>query len=124
MYQSLKLLSDMAAIRLDEKPDRIDSVLHSSLIDKSGASTSSQLITREASVDTLASSTWEEVVYRDLWFLISSVNVIVKLLYLRIYIKCRFPQRMCLSLQCSARLCGDNSWEKLSTQLLKLFRLR
>ncbi|KAL9320646.1 hypothetical protein ACSQ67_012485 [Phaseolus vulgaris] len=62
---SLKLLSDMAAIRLDEKPDRIGSVLHSSLIDKTSASTSSQLITREASVDTLASSTWEEVSPED-----------------------------------------------------------
>ncbi|KAJ1414422.1 RHD3/Sey1 [Sesbania bispinosa] len=58
---SLKLLSDMAAIRLDEKPDRIESVLHSSLIDKTSAATSSQYISREASVDPLASSTWEEV---------------------------------------------------------------
>ncbi|KAK7332534.1 hypothetical protein VNO80_29287 [Phaseolus coccineus] len=62
---SLKLLSDMAAIRLDEKPDRIGSILHSSLIDKTSASTSSQLVTREASVDTLASSTWEEVSPED-----------------------------------------------------------
>lgn len=64
MYQSLKLLSDMAAIRLDEKPDRIESVLHSSLIDRTSAATSSQYISdREASGDPLASSTWEEVVY-------------------------------------------------------------
>ncbi|QCD77264.1 hypothetical protein DEO72_LG1g886 [Vigna unguiculata] len=62
---SLKLLSDMAAIRLDEKPDPIGSILHSSLIDKTSASTSSQLITREASADTLASSTWEEVSPED-----------------------------------------------------------
>lgn len=66
MYQSLKLLSDMAAIRLDEKPDPIGSILHSSLIDKTSASTSSQLVTREASADTLASSTWEEVVCPDI----------------------------------------------------------
>ncbi|XP_047173384.1 protein ROOT HAIR DEFECTIVE 3 homolog 2 [Vigna umbellata] len=62
---SLKLLSDMAAIRLDEKPDPIGSILHSSLIDKTSASTSSQLVTREASADTLASSTWEEVSPED-----------------------------------------------------------
>ncbi|WVY93458.1 hypothetical protein V8G54_032546, partial [Vigna mungo] len=62
---SLKLLSDMAAIRLDEKPDPIGSILHSSLIDKTSASTSSQLVTREASTDTLASSTWEEVSPED-----------------------------------------------------------
>ncbi|XP_027339093.1 protein ROOT HAIR DEFECTIVE 3 homolog 2 isoform X2 [Abrus precatorius] len=59
---ALKLLSDMAAIRLDEKPDHIESVLYSSLIDKTGTATSSHYISsREASVDALASSTWEEV---------------------------------------------------------------
>ncbi|XP_057433190.1 protein ROOT HAIR DEFECTIVE 3 homolog 2 [Lotus japonicus] len=59
---SLKLLSDLAAIRLDEKPDRIESVLHSSLIDnKTVTASSSQYTSREASVDPLASSTWEEV---------------------------------------------------------------
>ncbi|KAG4387719.1 hypothetical protein GLYMA_09G021400v4 [Glycine max] len=62
---SLKLLSDMAAIRLDEKPDRIESALYSSLIDKTSAATSSQYLTREASVDPLASSTWEEVSPED-----------------------------------------------------------
>lgn len=64
---SLKLLSDMAAIRLDEKPDRIENVLQSSLIDKTSAATSSQYISdREASVDPLASSTWEEVSPEDM----------------------------------------------------------
>ncbi|TKY72348.1 ROOT HAIR DEFECTIVE 3-like 2 [Spatholobus suberectus] len=62
---SLKLLSDMAAIRLDEKPDHIESVLHSSLIDKTSSATSSQYITGEASVDPLASSTWKEVSPED-----------------------------------------------------------
>ncbi|KAK7412799.1 hypothetical protein VNO78_04434 [Psophocarpus tetragonolobus] len=62
---SMRLLSDMAAIRLDEKPDRINTVLHSSLIDKTSAATSSQDITREVSVDPLASSTWEEVSPED-----------------------------------------------------------
>ncbi|KAK7303534.1 hypothetical protein RJT34_14441 [Clitoria ternatea] len=69
---SLKLLSDMAAIRLDEKPDRIGSVLQSSLIDKTSAITSSQHTNREASVDPLASSTWEEVSPEDV--LISPVQ--------------------------------------------------
>ena len=63
MSQSLKLLSDIAAIRLDEKPDRIESVLHSSLLDGTVAVTSSQNRSREASADPLAASSWEEVVY-------------------------------------------------------------
>ncbi|PNY01543.1 protein root hair defective 3, partial [Trifolium pratense] len=50
---SLKLLSNLAAIRLEEKPDNIDSVLYSLL---SAAS---------SSVDPLASSTWEEVSPED-----------------------------------------------------------
>ncbi|KAL2341507.1 hypothetical protein Fmac_009447 [Flemingia macrophylla] len=63
---SLKLLSDMAAIRLDEKPDHIENVLHSSLINKTSPATSSQYISdREASLDPLASSTWEEVSPED-----------------------------------------------------------
>ena len=49
--QSLRLLSVMAAIRLDDKPDKIESILFSSLMD--GTVTSP---------DPLASSTWEEVV--------------------------------------------------------------
>ncbi|XP_061366903.1 protein ROOT HAIR DEFECTIVE 3 homolog 2 [Gastrolobium bilobum] len=63
---SLRLLSDMAVIRLDEKPDHIEGVLHSSLIDKSGAAASSQYTSREALVDPLASSTWEEVSPEDI----------------------------------------------------------
>ncbi|XP_054777349.1 protein ROOT HAIR DEFECTIVE 3 homolog 2 isoform X2 [Prosopis cineraria] len=62
---SLKLLSDIAAIRLDEKPDRIENVLHSSLLDGTVAVTSSQNETREASADPLAASSWEEVSPRD-----------------------------------------------------------
>ncbi|CAL0301044.1 unnamed protein product [Lupinus luteus] len=63
---SLKLLSDMAAVRLDEKPDRIESVLRSSLLDRTVAATSSQYAIREASVDQLASSTWDEVSPQDI----------------------------------------------------------
>ncbi|OIV91903.1 hypothetical protein TanjilG_17895 [Lupinus angustifolius] len=63
---SLKLLSDMSAIRLEEKPDRIESVLRSALLDRNVAATSSQYAIKEASVDPLASSTWEEVSPKDI----------------------------------------------------------
>ncbi|XP_077227328.1 protein ROOT HAIR DEFECTIVE 3-like [Tasmannia lanceolata] len=53
---ALKLLSVMAAIRLDEKPDQIENVLFSSLTD----GTNAVALTRH-STDALASSTWEEV---------------------------------------------------------------
>ncbi|CAK8531170.1 unnamed protein product [Lathyrus sativus] len=69
---SLKLLSDMAAIRLDEKPDQIDRVLQLSLINKTSAAASTQYTDKEASVDPLASSTWEEVSPGDI--LISPVQ--------------------------------------------------
>lgn len=61
LLQSLKLLSVMAVIRLDEKPDKIGNILFSSLMD--GAVTVSSTKTREvgSSLDPLASSTWEEV---------------------------------------------------------------
>ncbi|XP_028759325.1 protein ROOT HAIR DEFECTIVE 3 homolog 2-like isoform X1 [Neltuma alba] len=58
---SLKLLSDIAAIRLDEKPDQIENVLQSSLLDGTVAVTSSRNKSREASADPLAASSWEEV---------------------------------------------------------------
>ncbi|XP_057754939.1 protein ROOT HAIR DEFECTIVE 3 homolog 2-like [Arachis stenosperma] len=62
---SLKLLSDMAAIRLeDEKPDRIENVLQSSLIDRPAGAISSQNRI-EGPTDPLASSTWEEVHPKD-----------------------------------------------------------
>ncbi|KAI5332206.1 hypothetical protein L3X38_022335 [Prunus dulcis] len=58
---SLKLLSVMAAIRLDEKPDHIEKVLFSSLMDGTVTVSSSQDREIGASVDPLASSNWEEV---------------------------------------------------------------
>lgn len=58
---SLKLLSVMAAIRLDEKPDKIENVLFSSLMDGAVAVPSSQGRSIKASTDRLASSTWEKV---------------------------------------------------------------
>ncbi|KAL4301159.1 hypothetical protein AHAS_Ahas17G0273000 [Arachis hypogaea] len=63
--RSLKLLSDMAAICLeDEKPDRIENVLHSSFIDRPAGAISSQNRI-EGPTNLLASSTWEEVHPKD-----------------------------------------------------------
>ncbi|XP_025694996.1 protein ROOT HAIR DEFECTIVE 3 homolog 2 isoform X3 [Arachis hypogaea] len=59
---SLNLLSDMAAIRLDERPDQIDSILRSALMDGTVSVASSS---RGVSTDPLASSTWEEVPPKD-----------------------------------------------------------
>ncbi|KAJ4976881.1 hypothetical protein NE237_001987 [Protea cynaroides] len=58
---SLKLLSVMAAIRLDNKPDKIEATLFSSLMDGMVADSSSQDREVGTSADPLASSTWEEV---------------------------------------------------------------
>ncbi|KAL5773446.1 hypothetical protein ACOSP7_013035 [Xanthoceras sorbifolium] len=58
---SLRLLSVMAAIRLDEKPDKIENVLFSSLIDGTLTVSSSGDRSIGTSADPLASSTWEEV---------------------------------------------------------------
>lgn len=58
---SLKLLSVMAAIRLNEKPDKIENVLFSSLMDGTVSVPLSQDKKMGASPDPLASSTWEEV---------------------------------------------------------------
>ncbi|KAJ9168585.1 hypothetical protein P3X46_020087 [Hevea brasiliensis] len=62
---SLKLLSVMAAIRLDEKPDKIENVLFSSLMDGSVAVSSSQDRSVGATSDPLASSTWQQVSPKD-----------------------------------------------------------
>ncbi|CAL1402357.1 unnamed protein product [Linum trigynum] len=58
---SLKLLSVMAAVRLDEKPDKIEDVLVSSLMDGTITTQSSQNRAVGATTDPLASSSWEEV---------------------------------------------------------------
>ncbi|XP_043702768.1 protein ROOT HAIR DEFECTIVE 3 homolog 2-like [Telopea speciosissima] len=58
---SLKLLSVMAVIRLDEKPDKIEATLFSSLMDGTVAVSASQERGIGTSTDPLASSTWEEV---------------------------------------------------------------
>ncbi|BFG28354.1 hypothetical protein CerSpe_146280 [Prunus speciosa] len=62
---SLKLLSVMAAIRLEEKPDNIEKLLFSSLMDGTVTVSSSQDRRIAASTDPLASSTWEEVSSKD-----------------------------------------------------------
>uniref|UniRef100_A0A0E0BUY6 GB1/RHD3-type G domain-containing protein n=1 Tax=Oryza glumipatula TaxID=40148 RepID=A0A0E0BUY6_9ORYZ len=56
--QALKLLSVLAAIRWDEKPDKIEKILTSTLLDGSVTSKSKGA---SASSDPLASTTWEEV---------------------------------------------------------------
>ncbi|CAL2252657.1 unnamed protein product [Prunus armeniaca] len=62
---SLKLLSVMAAIRLEEKPDNIEKLLFSSLMDGTVTVSSSQDGRIADSTDPLASSTWEEVSSKD-----------------------------------------------------------
>ncbi|KAK1288477.1 hypothetical protein QJS10_CPB19g00886 [Acorus calamus] len=58
---ALKVLSALAAIRLDGKPDKIEHVLSSSLMEGPAA----QERVMKASTDPLASSTWEEVSPRN-----------------------------------------------------------
>lgn len=60
MMQALKLLSVMAAIRLDENPDKIESTLLSTLMD----APIPQEMKPVTSTDPLASSTWEEVLLK------------------------------------------------------------
>lgn len=58
--QALRLLSVMAAIRLNDKPDKIENVLFASLMDGTLAVSSGDRSVG-ASTDPLASSMWEEV---------------------------------------------------------------
>ncbi|XP_021819622.1 protein ROOT HAIR DEFECTIVE 3 homolog 2-like isoform X2 [Prunus avium] len=62
---SMKLLSVMAAIRLEEKPDDIEKILFSSLMDGTVTVSSSQDRRIETSAYPLASNTWEEVSSED-----------------------------------------------------------
>ncbi|KAL6201627.1 hypothetical protein ACLB2K_025340 [Fragaria x ananassa] len=62
---SLKILSVRAAIRLDEKPDNIEKVIFSSLMDGTGTALSTQDRSTRALADPLATSTWEEVSPKD-----------------------------------------------------------
>lgn len=61
LLQALKLLSVMAAIRWDEKPDKIENLLFSSLMDGAVSIPSSQDRSIGSPADFLASSNWEEV---------------------------------------------------------------
>lgn len=70
MLQALKLLSVLAAIRLDEKSDKIEHVLFRSLLDGTSAVSGA----RDRSVtstltDPLAASTWEEVQFYNSFLL-------------------------------------------------------
>ncbi|KAF2551585.1 hypothetical protein F2Q68_00035773, partial [Brassica cretica] len=58
--EALSLLSVMTAIRLDERPDKIESTLFSSLMDGTVSDTSSHNRRLGASTDPLASSSWEK----------------------------------------------------------------
>lgn len=60
-FKSLKLLSVMAAIRLDDNDsDNIDKTLSLTLVDSSKTAVKDRSIT---AVDPLASSTWEQVCF-------------------------------------------------------------
>lgn len=61
ILQALSLLSVMAVIRLEERPDKIESTLFSSFMDGTVSDTSSHNRRLGASTDPLASSSWEEV---------------------------------------------------------------
>ncbi|KAF3486178.1 hypothetical protein F2Q69_00055300 [Brassica cretica] len=63
--EALRLLSVMAAVRLDERPDKIESTLFSSLMDGAVSDTSSHNRRLGASTDPLASSSWEKVPPKD-----------------------------------------------------------
>lgn len=61
VVQALKLLAVMSAMRLDDKQDKIESALKSSLLD--GGPVSQNRSVTSSSTDPLASSTWEEVAF-------------------------------------------------------------
>lgn len=60
LFQSLKMLSVMSAIRLDDETDNIENTLSLALVDSNSGSASNKAA---SSLDALASSTWEKVVY-------------------------------------------------------------
>lgn len=66
LLQSLKLLSVLAAIRLDDESDDIDKTLSLALVERS--STSDRSLT---TTDPLASSTWEKVFFSSFFYLVN-----------------------------------------------------
>ena len=117
MLQALKLLSVMVAIRWDDEPDRIESILTSTLLEGSVVSK----IAHAASADPLASTTWEEVIL--CWSVLAqanngSVSVHVTLLY---ETRNRFLQSIQWLLLLSASHCGSNLNQKLSSRLHKQY---
>lgn len=121
LEQSLKLLSMLAAIRLDEKSDRIENILFSRLLEGK-ISFSSRKSNIADSCDPLASSSWEEVQWTYLSSCICLTFTNDLLTSGKMFI--RFHQRTRCSHQCSVYLCGDNSWQKQSILLVKLFQHR
>ncbi|KAG6753350.1 hypothetical protein POTOM_043410 [Populus tomentosa] len=61
LSESLRILSIMAAMRFDGMPDQIEKVLFSSLMDRTVPDPSLQNTFMGATLDPLASDTWEEV---------------------------------------------------------------
>ncbi|KAJ6882708.1 hypothetical protein NC651_029096 [Populus alba x Populus x berolinensis] len=61
LTESLRILSIIAAIRFDEMPDQIENVLYSSLMNRTVPDPSLQSKFMRATLDPLASDTWEEV---------------------------------------------------------------
>ncbi|XP_078172193.1 protein ROOT HAIR DEFECTIVE 3 homolog 2-like [Carex rostrata] len=59
---ALKLLSVLAAVRLEDKTDKIERILRSSLLDVGSSSMTRNI---EGSTDPLASSTWDEISPKD-----------------------------------------------------------
>lgn len=64
--QSLKLLSVMAAIRLDDETDNIESTLTLALVDSPSNAATNRSITNH---NPLASSTWEQVTFIAFFFM-------------------------------------------------------
>ncbi|GMN60304.1 hypothetical protein TIFTF001_029405 [Ficus carica] len=64
-FEALKLLSVLAAVRLDDKRDKIERILFSSLMDGAVAFSSTKSRDIGTSTDPLASRTWEEVSPKD-----------------------------------------------------------
>lgn len=57
ILQALKLLAVLAAVRLEDKTDKIERILRSSLLDVGSSSMNRHI---EGSTDPLALSTWDE----------------------------------------------------------------
>jgi hypothetical protein len=68
MFQGIKIIYLMAAIRWDDEPDKIESIITSTLLEGSVVSK----IASAASADPLASTTWEQVIL--CWSVLAQAN--------------------------------------------------